>query len=100
MSDTGVTVPCMTELPRRYDVIITVRRDCGDHPNPAEFAGAAEQAVSARAANIVSAYTASQIISSVCPGRRPARGRRRRPGCRLRRAKASGCVIHPLTGPM
>ena len=33
----------MTELPRRYDVTITVDRDGGDHPNPAEFAAAAEQ---------------------------------------------------------
>jgi hypothetical protein len=28
----------MTEPPRRYDVTITVDRDGGDHPNPAEFA--------------------------------------------------------------
>jgi hypothetical protein len=65
MSDTGLTVPGMTELPRRYDVTITVDRDSGDHPNPAEFAVAAEQAASARSASIVSAHTASQIISSV-----------------------------------
>ena len=63
MSDTGLTVPCMTKLPRLYDVTITVDRDGGDHPNPAEFAVAAEQAPSARAASIVSAHTASQIIS-------------------------------------
>ena len=38
----------------------------GDHlPNPAEFATAAEQAAPARAASIVSAYTASQIVSIV-----------------------------------
>src|SRR5689334_24024838 len=65
MSDTGLTVPGMTELPRRYDVTITVDRDGGDHPNPAEFAVAAEQAASARAASIVSAHTASQTISIV-----------------------------------
>src|SRR5438067_13560949 len=65
MSDTGLTVPDMTELPRRYDVTITVDRDGGDHPNPAEFAAAAEQAASARGASIVSAHTASQIISTV-----------------------------------
>ena len=53
MSDTGLTVPCMTKLPRRYDVTITVGRDGGDHPNPAEFAVAAGQAASARAASIV-----------------------------------------------
>jgi hypothetical protein len=65
MSDTGLTVPGMTELPRRYDVTITVDRDGGDHPNPAEFAAAAEQAASAKAASIVNAHTASQIISTV-----------------------------------
>ena len=65
MSDTGLTVPGMTELPRRYGGTITVDRDGGDHPNPAEFAVAAEQAASARAASIVSAHTASQIISTV-----------------------------------
>jgi hypothetical protein len=53
----------MTELPRRYDVTITVDRDAGDRPNPAEFAVAAEQAASGRGASIVSAHTASQIIS-------------------------------------
>ena len=65
MSDTGLTVPCMTELPSRYDVTITVDRNGGDHPNPADFTVAAEQAASGRAASIVSAHTASQIISIV-----------------------------------
>jgi hypothetical protein len=55
----------MMDLPRRYDVTITVDRDGGDHPHPAEFAVAAEQAASARTASIVSAHTASQIISVV-----------------------------------
>jgi hypothetical protein len=55
----------MTEPPRRYDVTITVDRDGGHLPNPAEFAVAAEQAASARAASIVSAHTASQIVSIV-----------------------------------
>jgi hypothetical protein len=64
MSDTGLTVPGMTDLPRRYDVTITVDRD-GDHPDPAEFAVAAGQAASARAASIVTAHTASQIVSVV-----------------------------------
>ena len=97
MSDTGLTVPDMTELPRRYDVTITVDRDGGDHLNPAEFAVAAEKAASARAASIVSAHTASQIVTvllQISP--RPCG----RFGRRLRRAKASGCVIHPLTGPL
>ena len=34
MSDTGLTVPRMTELPRRYDVTITVNRDDGHLPGP------------------------------------------------------------------
>ena len=55
----------MTEPPRRYDVTITVDRDGGHLPDPAEFAVAAGQAASARAASIVSAHTASQIISIV-----------------------------------
>src|SRR5205823_2533605 len=61
----GLTVPGMTELPRRYDVTVTVDRDGGDPADPAEFAVVAGQAASARAASIVSAYTASQIISIV-----------------------------------
>ena len=65
MSDTGLTVPDMTEPSHRYNVTITVDRDGGHLPNPAEFAMAAEQAASARAASIVSAHTASQIISIV-----------------------------------
>jgi hypothetical protein len=32
MSDTGLTVPGMTELPRRYDVTVTVDGD-GGHPS-------------------------------------------------------------------
>ena len=52
----------MTEPPRRYDVTITVDQDGGHHPDPAEFAVAARQAASARAASIVSAYTAGQIV--------------------------------------
>src|SRR5436189_1323832 len=89
MSDTGLTVPCMTELLRRYDVTITVDRAGGDHPNPAEFAVAAEQAASARAAGIVNAHTAGQIISivTILATDQPtavAQGRR------LRRAQASG----------
>ena len=55
----------MTDLSRRYDITITVDRDGGDHQDPTEFAVAAEQAASARAASIVSAHTASQIISIV-----------------------------------
>ncbi len=55
----------MTEPPRRYDVTITVDKDADQLPNPAEFAVAARQAASARAASIVSAHTAGQIVSAV-----------------------------------
>jgi hypothetical protein len=65
MSDTGLTVPDMTEPPRRYDVTVTVDRDGGHHPNPAEFAVAAERAASARSASIVSGQTAGQIVCIV-----------------------------------
>ena len=40
-------------------------QDGGHHPNPAEFAVAAQQTASARAASIVSAHTAGQIVSIV-----------------------------------
>jgi hypothetical protein len=55
----------MTEPPRRYDVTITVDRDGGHLSDSAEFAMAAGQAASARAASIVTAHTASQIVSVV-----------------------------------
>ena len=55
----------MTEPPRRYDVTVTVDQDGGHHPNPADFAEAAQQAASARAASFVSAHTAGQIVSIV-----------------------------------
>ena len=51
--------------PRCYDVTITVNREGGNLPNPAEFAVAAQQAASARRASVVSAHTAGQIISVV-----------------------------------
>ena len=56
MSDTELTVPGMTEPPHRYDVTITVDQDGGHHSNPSEFAVAAQQAASARAASIVTAH--------------------------------------------
>jgi hypothetical protein len=55
----------MTESLRHYDVTITVDQDGDHHPSPAEFAVAAQQAASARAASIVSAHTAGQIVSIV-----------------------------------
>jgi hypothetical protein len=65
MSDARITVPCMTDLLRRYDVTITVDKEGGDYPNPAEFAMAAERAASARATSIMSVHTASQIVGIV-----------------------------------
>ena len=55
----------MTELPRRYDVTVTVDWDGGGPSDPAEFAVAADRAASARAASVVSAHTADQIVSVV-----------------------------------
>jgi hypothetical protein len=46
----------MTEPPHRYDATITMHRDGGHHPNPAEFAAATHRAASARAASIVSTH--------------------------------------------
>lgn len=56
---------CMTGSSGCYDVTITVDRDGGHLPGPAEFAVAAEQAASARAASVMSAHTAEKIISIV-----------------------------------
>jgi hypothetical protein len=55
----------MIEPPRRYDVTVTVDRDDSHPPNPADFAVAAERVASARAASIVTAHTASQIVSII-----------------------------------
>jgi len=55
----------MDEPPLRDDVTVTVARDGGYLPGPAEFAVAAGQAASNRAASVVSAHTAGQIISVV-----------------------------------
>jgi hypothetical protein len=101
MSDIGLIVPGMTEPPRRYDVTTTVDRDAGHPPNPAEFAVAAEQAASAKDASIVSAHTASQIISivTVQAADQPA-------AVAVALAVVSDAlrcrvgVIHPLTGPL
>ena len=92
-------VPCTTGSSSCYDVAITVDRDGGCLPGPAEFAVAAEQAASARAASVMSAHTAEKIISIVTvQAADRARGRGRRPGRRLRSAKTSVCVTQPLSG--
>jgi hypothetical protein len=61
----GLMVPGMNESPSRYDVTVTVARDGGYLPGPAEFAMAAEIAASSRSASVVTAHTAEQIISVV-----------------------------------
>ena len=55
----------MSESPRRYDVTVTMTRDGGYFPGPAEFAAAADRAASSRSASVVTAHTAEQIISVV-----------------------------------
>jgi hypothetical protein len=66
MSDIGLTVSGMTKPPNRYHVTVTVARDSGYLPGPAEFAVAADLAASSRnAVSVVSAHTAEQIISVV-----------------------------------
>jgi hypothetical protein len=66
MSHTALTVLGMNESPSRsYDVTVTVDREGGTLPDPAEFAVAAEQAASSRTASVMSAHTAEQIISIV-----------------------------------
>jgi hypothetical protein len=55
----------MTEPPNRYDVTITMDRDGDCLADPAEFAIAARQAASARAASVASAHTAGQIVSII-----------------------------------
>jgi hypothetical protein len=55
----------MIESPSCCHVTITVDRDGGYLPGPTEFAVAAEQAASARAASVMSVHTAEKIISIV-----------------------------------
>jgi len=61
-------VPSATSRSRRdagLSRTLLLVRDGGHLPNPGEFATAAEQAASARAASILSAHAASQIDSIV-----------------------------------
>jgi hypothetical protein len=55
----------LTIIASAVDVTVTVARDGGYFPAPAEFGVAAEQAASSQAASVVSAHTAEQIISVV-----------------------------------
>jgi hypothetical protein len=85
----------MIESPRRYDVTVTVDRDGGHPPNPAEFAVAAERPASARAASIVSAHTASQIVSivTVLAADQPA-------AVAVALAVVSDALKHPVASPV
>ena len=65
MSDAGLIVLGKTEPPSRYDVTVTVTRDDGYRPDPAEFTVAAEHAASSRAASVMSAHIANKITSIV-----------------------------------
>lgn len=55
----------MDELPVRYGITVTVDRDGARFPDPGEFAAVAALAASGRAAGVMSAHTAEQIISVV-----------------------------------
>ena len=55
----------MNEPPSRFNITVTVARDGGHLPGPAEFAVAVERAASSRTASVVSAHTAEQIICVV-----------------------------------
>jgi hypothetical protein len=58
-------VPGMDKELRRYDITVTIPRDGGCLPGPAEFARTAGQAASRKAASVMSTHTAGQIISIV-----------------------------------
>ena len=96
MSDTGLTVSAMTEPPVRYDVTVTVDRDDGDLPDPAGFALAAGHAAPNRAASVVTAHTAGQIISVVTVH---STGRPAAVAVALAVAVASEALRHPAVSP-
>jgi hypothetical protein len=55
----------MHEPPHQFDVTVTVARDGGCLPGPAEFAPAVQQAASSKNASVMTAHTAEKIISIV-----------------------------------
>lgn len=56
----------MNDHHRRYNVTVTIRKDGGSCPDPAEFTAAANEAAAKRAAGgVMSAHTAEKIISIV-----------------------------------
>jgi len=101
MSDTGPMVPGMTESPDRYNVTVTVDRDGGTLPDPADFCRCSP-----------SSCIEQERQRHQCPHSRTnhhhrhsrdlrlARSRGRRPGRGLRCAKASGRVTQPLSGQL
>lgn len=95
MSDTGLTVPNMTEPPRCYDVTITVDRDGSHHLNPTRLSSLWRTSGWHQPGRPVSLVRTlpGQIISVVTAlSRRPARGRGYRPG---RRVEALRCPVPP-----
>ena len=100
MSHTALTVPSMNELlKRRFDVTVTVARDGSYLPDPAAFSIAAEAAAATRpVTGVMSAHCPDKIIGCHRRDGGPTIGGGRRPDRRVRRAKASGCVTHPLSG--
>jgi hypothetical protein len=83
-------VRLLSEPVSRYDVTVTVDRDGGYLPDPAEFAVAVGQAASIRNASVVSARTWAGHQRGHGARGRSARGRGCRPGRGIRNAKASG----------
>jgi hypothetical protein len=65
MSDAGLIVPGMHEPARQFDVTVTITRDGGYLPGPAEFSPALQQAASRKNASVMTAHTAGKIISIV-----------------------------------
>jgi len=71
VSDTGLAVSGVTELPSRSDVTVTVATDGGHFPDPATFALAAEQAASRVNASVVTVETAHEPAAvAAAPARR------------------------------
>jgi hypothetical protein len=100
MSDIGLTVPGMTEPPRRYDVTVTVDQDGGHHPRPRRVRrGGSAGGIGQSGQHRQRAYGRADRQHRHSSSRRSARGRGCRPGRRIRRAKASCRVVRSLTGP-
>jgi hypothetical protein len=55
----------MNEPPRHFYVTVTMDREEGPIPGPAEFAVAAQRAAALRTASVMTAHTARPVISVV-----------------------------------